>query len=69
MEKHKRYLWVQYGYPDTDNAPVLDTADTEEEAKTENSNGKAPWYRFEVSDSPKREETGLLVNPSGPFFY
>jgi hypothetical protein len=60
--------FVQYSYPDPDNAAVIEMADTEEEAKREGANG-CPWYKYDVEPSDNPEHTGVLTNRQGPFFF
>jgi hypothetical protein len=57
-------LWVQYGYDDEINAPVIQTASTEEEAREENELvvSGAPWYRYDV-------DGGQLINANGPHYF
>ncbi len=62
-----RHLWVQYAYEDTLNAPIIQTADTEEEAREENETVMSGccWYRYEVISG---ERDGKLVNGNGPHY-
>jgi hypothetical protein len=62
-----RHLWVQYAYEDTLNAPVIQTADTEEEAREENETVMSGccWYRYEIAPG---ESDGNLINEDGPHY-
>jgi hypothetical protein len=60
-----RHLWVQYAYEDTLNAPIIQTADTEEEAREENETVMSGccWYRYDIAHG---EGDGNLINEDGP---
>ena len=64
-----KHLWIQYTYDDPDNASVIQTADSEEEAREEDEivTIGAPWYRYDII--PKPDTDGTLANPDGPHYF
>lgn len=56
------HLWIQYAYDDTDNAPVIQTAHSEKEAREDDEEvmSGCVWYRYDINGSD-------LVNKHGPF--
>ncbi len=59
------HLWVQYAYDDTKDAPVIQTADSEEEAREEHETVMSGccWYRYDI------DAGNALVNPDGPHYF
>ena len=57
-------LWIQYSYDDIENAPVIQTADSAEEA--EECDGDVMdgcvWYHYRINGSK-------LINPFGPITF
>jgi len=62
MEVEK--LWVQYGYDDTSEAPIIQTANTKEEATEEDElvMSGCCWYCYDVGPGNK------LINEDGPHY-
>ena len=67
QERLVRHLWVQYAYEDTLNAPIIQTADTEDEAREENETVMSGccWYRYDIAPGAK---DGTLINENGPHY-
>ena len=62
-----KQLWIQYTYADEEKASVCQTANSEEEARSDSDLFPGcPWYRYDIVPGPGY---GDLVNPAGPFYY
>lgn len=67
QERLVRHLWVQYGYDDEKTAPIIQTANSEQEARDVDDTVMSGccWYRYDIATG---ERDGSLVNGTGPHY-
>lgn len=56
-------IYIAYGYEDSDNAPIMNTANTLKEAKRESKKAKENWFWYEYDDIQKPNGENYLLNP------
>lgn len=63
-----KQLWIQYAYDDPPDAAVIQTADSEEEAREEDElvQKGCCWYRYDIVPGPG---DGSLANEDGPHYF
>lgn len=64
-----KHLWVQYAKDDPENASVMQTADSEDQAREDDDIFQygLPWYRYDIA--PGGGPDGALGNPNGPHYF
>ena len=61
--------WIQYTYADTDNASVMQCADSKKEAKNDTDLFPGcPWYCYDIGPPGPKGGDGTLINEDGPYF-
>lgn len=60
------HVWIQYAYDDPTNAPIIQTAHSEAEAREDNEivMSGCCWYRYDTIDGSQK-----LINQTGPFYF
>ena len=63
-----KHLWIQFSYDDPKNASVLQTAESERQAREDDDIFPGhPWYRHDMANDA--EGVTRVSNPDGPYWF
>lgn len=67
-DNNQKETWIQYSYEDTENAAILQTAESKKQARKDDKIFPGnPWYQYDLVENKERQIEA--INERGPFYF